>query len=138
MSDELKAKVQAQFGANPEGYATSDIHSKGESLGILLELTQPQPDWQVLRISAERRNQEIDVTVRDNGMGFPPEDSRLLFEKFYRVGDELRRNTAGTGLGLYIVQQFAALCGARVRAESDGPGHGAAVTVTWPEPHNHE
>jgi ubiquinone/menaquinone biosynthesis C-methylase UbiE len=51
MSDELKAKVQAQFGANPDGYATSDIHSKGESLGILLELTQPQPNWQVLDVA---------------------------------------------------------------------------------------
>ncbi len=51
MSDELKAKVQAQFGASAEGYATSDIHAKGESLGILLELVKPQPDWLALDVA---------------------------------------------------------------------------------------
>lgn len=51
MSDELKAKVQAQFGASSDAYATSDIHAKGESLAILLELAQPQPDWQVVDVA---------------------------------------------------------------------------------------
>jgi len=51
MSDELKAKVQAQFGASSDAYATSDIHAKGESLAILLELVQPQPGWQMLDVA---------------------------------------------------------------------------------------
>ncbi len=50
MSDDLKAKVQAQFGASTDKYATSEVHAKGESLAILLELVQPQPDWQVLDV----------------------------------------------------------------------------------------
>jgi len=51
MSDELKAKVQAQFGASSDAYATSDIHAKGESLAILLELVQPQPGWQMVDVA---------------------------------------------------------------------------------------
>jgi len=51
MSDELKAKVQAQFGASSDAYATSDIHAKGESLAILLELVQPRPDWQAVDVA---------------------------------------------------------------------------------------
>lgn len=51
MSDELKAKVQSQFGASSEAYASSDIHARGESLGVLLELTQPQPDWLALDVA---------------------------------------------------------------------------------------
>ncbi len=50
MSEELKAKVQAQFGASADGYATSDIHSRGESLGALLKLVKPQAGWQVLDV----------------------------------------------------------------------------------------
>jgi ubiquinone/menaquinone biosynthesis C-methylase UbiE len=50
MSDDLKAKVQAQFGASADGYATSDIHARGDSLGILLKLIEPEPDWQVLDV----------------------------------------------------------------------------------------
>jgi ubiquinone/menaquinone biosynthesis C-methylase UbiE len=51
MSDELKAKVQAQFGPSADSYATSDIHAKGESLAVLLELVNPQPHWRVLDIA---------------------------------------------------------------------------------------
>ncbi|MCK6630319.1 MAG: class I SAM-dependent methyltransferase [Anaerolineae bacterium] len=51
MSDEQKAKVQAQFGAASEGYASSEIHAKGESLGLLVELVQPQTDWLALDVA---------------------------------------------------------------------------------------
>jgi ubiquinone/menaquinone biosynthesis C-methylase UbiE len=50
-SDELKEKVQAQFGVSSDAYATSDIHAKGESLAILVELVKPQSDWQVLDVA---------------------------------------------------------------------------------------
>ena len=51
MSDEQKAKVQAQFGAAADHYANSAVHAKGESLAILLELIQPQPEWEVLDVA---------------------------------------------------------------------------------------
>jgi ubiquinone/menaquinone biosynthesis C-methylase UbiE len=51
MSDEQKAKVKAQFGPSSDAYAASEVHAKGESLAILVELVQPQPDWQVLDVA---------------------------------------------------------------------------------------
>jgi ubiquinone/menaquinone biosynthesis C-methylase UbiE len=51
MSDELKAKAQAQFGASAGAYATSDVHARGESLAILVELVKPQGDWQALDVA---------------------------------------------------------------------------------------
>jgi ubiquinone/menaquinone biosynthesis C-methylase UbiE len=51
MSDEQKAKVQAQFGAASEGYATSAVHAQGESLALLVELVQPQPAWVALDVA---------------------------------------------------------------------------------------
>ena len=80
-----------------------------------------QPDGRVVRID-----------VRDDGSGFLPDDAAMIFEKFYRLGDEMRRSTPGTGLGLYLVRGLAELSGARVSAASDGPGLGATVTVEWP------
>lgn len=50
MSDELKEKAQAQFGAAADGYATSNVHAKGESLAVLLELVDPQPGWRMLDV----------------------------------------------------------------------------------------
>jgi len=46
-----KQKVQQQFGANAAAYATSSVHAKGYSLKRLVELTQPQPDWQVMDVA---------------------------------------------------------------------------------------
>jgi ubiquinone/menaquinone biosynthesis C-methylase UbiE len=51
MSDELKAKAQSQFGASADAYASSDVHARGESLAILVELVKPQGDWQALDVA---------------------------------------------------------------------------------------
>jgi ubiquinone/menaquinone biosynthesis C-methylase UbiE len=51
MSDDLKARAQAQFGAATDGYAISDIHARGESLGVLIELVKPQRNWHMLDIA---------------------------------------------------------------------------------------
>ncbi|MCA9943702.1 MAG: methyltransferase domain-containing protein [Anaerolineales bacterium] len=46
-----KQKVQQQFGANAAAYATSPVHAKGYSLTRLVELTQPQAEWQALDVA---------------------------------------------------------------------------------------
>jgi ubiquinone/menaquinone biosynthesis C-methylase UbiE len=52
VSDDLKAKAQAQFGVSADAYATSSIHARGESLALLVELVEPASDWQVLDVGA--------------------------------------------------------------------------------------
>jgi signal transduction histidine kinase len=86
-----------------------------------------------IEISAVRADGKVELTVRDDGLGFPPEEAAMMFGKFYRLGDELRRRTPGTGLGLYLVKRLAEMSGATVGATSAGSGCGAAVTVAWPE-----
>ncbi len=82
-------------------------------------------------IATAVRDGFVDVTVSDNGIGFPPGEAGKLFEKFYRPGNEMRRETRGTGLGLHIVRNLVELGGGKVSAYSDGPGQGARVTVSW-------
>jgi two-component system phosphate regulon sensor histidine kinase PhoR len=86
-----------------------------------------------IEVDAAHRDGGIAITVRDDGLGFPPKDAAAIFEKFHRLGDELRRTTPGTGLGLYIVKRLVELSGATIEAASEGPGRGATVTVVWPE-----
>ncbi len=85
-----------------------------------------------INVQASRANSNVAITIRDDGLGFPPEHGTHIFKKFYRLGDELRRKTPGTGLGLYIVKRLVDLSGAKIAAASDGPGKGATVTVNWP------
>jgi signal transduction histidine kinase len=83
-------------------------------------------------VRGERSGEWVELAVVDDGLGFPPEDGAMVFEKFHRLGDELRRSMPGTGLGLYIVKRLVELGGGRARAESEGPGRGATVRIRWP------
>jgi signal transduction histidine kinase len=91
-----------------------------------------------LELVGEHDDDRIRLRVRDDGVGFPPEEAQRLFEQFYRVGDEMRRKSPGTGLGLYIVRRFMDLERGRVWAESPGQGQGATLTVEWPRPQKEE
>lgn len=73
------------------------------------------------------------VCVRDQGPGIPPADHVRIFEPFYRRGSELRRETAGVGLGLSIVQRLVQAHRGRIFVES-APGRGARFTVELPLP----
>jgi len=85
-----------------------------------------------IRVRGTRDADGIALAVSDDGLGFAPEDAGMIFEKFHRLGDELRRTTPGTGLGLYIVKRLVELSGGGVAAESAGVGKGATVTLRWP------
>jgi signal transduction histidine kinase len=86
-----------------------------------------------IAVRAARAAGAVELSVRDDGIGFPPEDAAMIFEKFYRIGDELRRSMPGTGLGLYIVKRLVELSGGTIGAHSDGPGRGATITIRWPD-----
>ena len=84
-----------------------------------------------ISIAARQESRFVRVRVGDNGVGFPPAEAPRLFEKFYRLGDEITRRSRGSGLGLYLVRRLVELDGGRVRAASGGPGLGAEFVVDW-------
>lgn len=59
-----------------------------------------------IEVYLEKENQAIRLKFIDNGFGIKGEDKLKVFERFYRVGSEETRQTKGTGLGLYIVQNI--------------------------------
>ena len=85
-----------------------------------------------IRLEVAREGGRAKLEVRDDGVGFPPEQGEMLFEKFYRPGDEMQRPSRGSGLGLYLVRKFVELYGGEIRAASEGPGRGATFTIRWP------
>jgi signal transduction histidine kinase len=85
-----------------------------------------------IAVHGARSERGVTLSVSDDGLGFPPEDAAMIFEKFHRLGDELRRATPGTGLGLYIVKRLVELSSGAVEATSLGSGRGATVTLRWP------
>ena len=69
--------------------------------------------------------------VVDHGPGIPPEEHEKIFERFYRRGSELRRETQGVGIGLSVVQHIVEAHGGRVRVQSD-LGKGSRFTIELP------
>jgi signal transduction histidine kinase len=81
---------------------------------------------------ARRTESEIELSVRDSGVGFRPADGTRLFEKFTRLHPGGGSSYYGTGLGLFIVRRLMQLAGGRVSAHSDGVGQGAQFVLSWP------
>ena len=75
---------------------------------------------------------EIEVVVRDTGVGMAPDVLPHIFERFRQGESGPRREYGGLGLGLAIVRHLIDMHGGSVRAESDGGGKGASFIVTLP------
>lgn len=85
-----------------------------------------------ISLSARRTDGEVELSVRDTGVGFRPADGSRLFEKFTRLHPGGGSSYFGTGLGLYIVRRLMQLAGGRVSAHSEGVGQGAKFVLVWP------
>ncbi|XXX77538.1 PAS domain-containing protein [Sorangium sp. So ce134] len=74
-----------------------------------------------IRASLERRGDEVQISVRNNGRGIPAEDLPLLFERFFR-GRAREERAAGLGLGLYIAKGLVEAHRGRIWVESPKEG----------------
>lgn len=73
----------------------------------------------------------IRISVRDTGIGIPPEEMRKLFVKFFRASNALKFATEGSGLGLYITQNIIRAHGGNMNVESE-VGRGSTFSFTLP------
>ena len=77
--------------------------------------------------------QMAEITVRDYGLGIPPEQAPLLFQRFVRLPRDLASTTIGNGLGLHLCRTLAEAMGGRIWVESSGvEGEGSTFHVVLP------
>ncbi len=85
-----------------------------------------------IALSARSLDGEVELSVRDTGVGFKSADGARLFERFTRLHPGGGSTHYGTGLGLFIVHRLMHLAHGRVSAHSEGVGRGARFVLTWP------
>ena len=85
----------------------------------------------ILLSAVEKDQREIQISVKDDGIGIPREDLPRIFERFYRVDKGRSQELGGTGLGLSIVKHIVQAHGGQVWAESE-PGKGSTFYFTLP------
>jgi protein-histidine pros-kinase len=81
-----------------------------------------------VRIQVGRNADEVQIGVRDTGIGISQEDQAQLFSPFTQLMSQRQPHQEGTGLGLYLSRKLAALLGGELRIESE-PGVGSAFTL---------
>ncbi|THE10819.1 cell wall metabolism sensor histidine kinase WalK [Bacillus timonensis] len=82
-------------------------------------------------------NNEIVISVGDQGVGIPKDNINRIFDRFYRVDKARTRKLGGTGLGLAIAKEMVVAHGGRIWAESE-EGVGTTVFFTLPTDGNQE
>lgn len=85
-----------------------------------------------VEIAVRRDGGRATVTVSDRGDGIPPDQRERIFERFYRIDNDLTRTTGGTGIGLCLARCFARDMGGDVTV-SARPGGGSVFTLELPE-----
>jgi len=85
-----------------------------------------------VRVAVARQGERAIIEVVDQGIGLAAEEQEKIFQKFYRVGDEMVRQTEGSGLGLYLARELIRQVGGTLTAESPGVGHGSTFRVSLP------
>lgn len=110
---------------------------------VLLNLIQNAikftPDEGTIQIEVRTDDENVRITIKDNGIGINKSELVKIFDKFYTSIDALNHTSGkyefmarGAGLGLAIVKSYVEAHGGRVWAESDGSGKGSCFIVVLP------
>lgn len=87
-----------------------------------------------IRIATQVKDDQVDITVANDGVPIPEESVQHLFERFYRVESSRSKQTGGTGLGLAIVQSIIETHHGHVGVKSDESATTFTVTIPLQQP----
>ncbi len=118
----------------PDGLqVTADADLLRTLFGNLLEnACKYSPAGGLIEVVALRKEDRVEVEVRDEGPGVPAAERERIFDRFHRGGNEETRQAKGTGLGLYIARRIATLLGGSVVHRERRP-KGSIFAVALPD-----
>ncbi|MGN6548045.1 MAG: PAS domain-containing protein, partial [Aureliella sp.] len=132
IADALGHKLDVKLPSEPI-YMQADLARLTQVFGNILNnaCKYTEPGGRVL-LTVARQDKQAVVTVKDTGLGIPPEMLPKVFEMFTQVDRTMERAQGGLGIGLSLVKRLVELHGGTVSADSQGLGHGSSFTVRLP------
>jgi signal transduction histidine kinase len=100
-------------------------------LNLLTNAHEYCPERASIRIAARPDGENVEISVKDDGPGIPPDQLEHIFERFTRGDAGLTQRVGGTGLGLAISRSLVELHGGSIGAESV-PGEGSTFSIVLP------
>ncbi len=101
-------------------------------LNLLSNAIKFSPEDGAIKIDSNGKAKEVEIRVKDSGIGISAEDQQHLFERFFRARNAT--NIAGTGLGLHIVSKYLELLKGKIEVKSE-LGKGTTFIITIPYEH---
>lgn len=101
-------------------------------INLLGNALQYTPQGGEVSLSARQVGEEIQIQIKDTGIGISSEHLSHLFTRFYRVDKSRSRAGGGSGIGLTIAKYLVEAHGGQIWAESDGLGRGSTFSFSLP------
>ncbi|MFZ4863146.1 sensor histidine kinase [Sphingobacterium sp. Mn56C] len=121
----LKPNIEENITLHADKFAITNVVTN-----LVENAIKYSPPCANVEVSLYKKDESLVFTVADHGAGIPDEEKRLIFNKFYRVGNESTRKTKGTGLGLYIVKSVLQKHDASIKVMDNAPS-GSIFEVTF-------
>jgi PAS domain S-box-containing protein len=112
-------------------WVASDAVKVRQILSNLLTNAVKFTERGTVSLSMQRDGANLRFTVRDTGVGIPPEDQAHVFDRFWQASGLRTGRAGGVGLGLHVVRQLAVMLGGSVALESQ-VGVGSRFVVSLP------
>ncbi|MDD3607589.1 MAG: ATP-binding protein [Candidatus Moranbacteria bacterium] len=82
-----------------------------------------------VNVELKNKKNSVVITVKDTGIGIPPDEMDGVLKKFQRASNAIKVHTEGAGIGMYIVSQIIKAHNGKLNVASGGVGKGTTVTV---------
>lgn len=128
---ERNNQVDLVLGAKRALVTGDRMHLTNTLFNLLDNALKYGRDDATIHVRTSTAGQQLEIAVRDEGIGISREDQKHIFERFYRVHTGNVHNVKGFGLGLHYVKEITEAHGGSIRVESE-PGKGSTFTLSLP------
>jgi CheY-like chemotaxis protein/two-component sensor histidine kinase len=111
----------------------ADVRRLAQAIGnVLGNAVKFSPQQGRIEVRVTRNGDRATISVKDQGIGIPPEDLPRVFEPFAHGKSRSHHSEVELGIGLHIARQLVRAHGGGIEAYSDGPGKGAEFLIRLP------